>query len=299
MSGILSLEKLTYGEELYYKSKRREAEIFLTSYMVRVMAVVAVFTALHEERAILAEMLGISCSPQERVWTGQVGSTTLCLYGPDQIGRVPAAIATLKFLHEYGKPDLLVVVGIAGGLQIARVGLGDIIIATTITDIATRKIREDQGKIVDNFRPKTYRGDARIRKYLCSHFFCQEKWQGEVAEAAGWPEGTCPQILYGTLASSDAVVASQEWLTAIGSHLCELWPDLLGMEMEAGGVCAVAEEFGLQVGVVRCISDYANPAKSDDEWRRRAMKTVAHLLKSVNLRELLELTNHEESFNIK
>jgi nucleoside phosphorylase len=159
-----------------------------------VMAVFAVFTALHEEREILAEMLGILCSPQERVWTGHVGSTTLYLYGSDQIGRVPAAIATLKFLQEYGKPDLLVVVGIAGGLQVAGVGLGDIIIATTIIDIATRKIGEDQGKIVDDFRPKTYRGDARLRNYLCSHFFNQEKWQCEVAEVTGWPAGTRPQI---------------------------------------------------------------------------------------------------------
>jgi len=43
--------------------------------MVKLMAVVAVFTALHEEKEILAEMLGTSCSPQGRVWTRQVGST--------------------------------------------------------------------------------------------------------------------------------------------------------------------------------------------------------------------------------
>lgn len=263
------------------------------------MAVVAVFTALHEEKEILARMLGLSCSPRERVWIGQLGSTTIYLYGPDQIGRVPAAIETLKFLHEYGKPDLLVMVGIAGGMQIAGVGLGDIIIATTITDIATRKIREDQGKIIDDFRPKTYRGDARIRKYLCSQCFNLERWQCEVTKVAGWPTGNRPQILYGTLASSDAVVASQEWVTAIASHLYELCPDLLGVEMEAGGVCAVAEEFGLRVGVVRCISDYANPAKSDDEWRLRAMKTVAHLLKSLDFDAIIELIDYEREENLE
>jgi nucleoside phosphorylase len=261
------------------------------------MAVVAVFTALHEEKEILAGRLGLAGLPQSHVWTGQLGSTTIYLYGPDQIGRVPAAIETLKFFHEHGKPDFLMVVGIAGGMQITGVGLGDIIIASTITDIACRKIREDQGKMIDDFRPKTYRGDDRIKKYLCSPCFNLEKWQSEVTKTAGWPAGHCPQILYGTLASSDAVVASQEWVTAIGSHLCELWPDLLGMEMEAGGVCAVAEEFDLPVGVVRCISDYANPAKSDNEWRRRAMDTVAHLLKSLDFDAMMGVIDQEREEN--
>ena len=261
------------------------------------MAVVAVFTALHEEKEILAGMLGLTGSPQSRVWTGQLGSTTIYLYGPDQIGRVPAAIETLKFFHEHGKPDFLIVVGIAGGMQITGVGLGDIIIASTVTDIACRKIREDQGKMIDDYRPKTYKGDARIKEYLCSSCFNLEKWQGEVTKAAGWPAGNRPQILYGTLACSDAVVASQEWLTAIGSHLCELWPDLLGIEMEAGGVCAVAEEFGLQVAVVRCISDYANPTKSDNEWRLRAMNTVAYLLKSLDFDAMMGVIDQEREEN--
>ena len=67
--------------------------------------------------------------------------------------------------------------------------------------------------------------------------------------------------------------------------------------MEAGGVCAVAEEFGLQVGVVRCISDYANPAKSDNEWRLRAMNTVAHLLKSLDFEAMLEAIDREREEN--
>ena len=50
---------------------------------------------------------------------------------------------------------------------------------------------------------------------------------------------------------------------------------------------AVAEEFGVQAGVVRCVADYANPTKSDDEWRQRAITTVGHLLQSLDFEALL------------
>lgn len=105
--------------------------------------------------------------------------------------------------------------------------------------------------------------------------------------------GQCPQILYGTLACSDAVVASQEWVSDIARQIFELWPDLLGVEMEAGGVCAVAEEFGVQTCVVRCVADHANPAKSDDEWRQRAIATVGHLLQSLDFEALVEELDQE------
>lgn len=49
----------------------------------------------------------------------------------------------------------------------------------------------------------------------------------------------------------------------------------LGVEMKAGGVCAAAKEFNMDVAVIRGVSDLADPRKSDSEWRRRAMKTVA------------------------
>ena len=257
------------------------------------MSVVAIFAALEEEREILAGMLHLSGSSGGRVLSGQRGATSIYLYGPCQIGRVPAAIETLKFFQEHGKPDLLVVAGIAGGIQAAGVALGDVIVATTIADIATRKIQEDHGKIVQDFRPKAYGADARVKNYLCSPEFDKDCWQSEVAEAAGWPTGNRPQILYGTLASSDAVVASQEWVSGVAGHILELWPDLLGVEMEAGGVCAVAEEFGVQISVVRCVADYANPAKSDDEWRQRAITTLGHLLQSLDFEALVEVLNPE------
>jgi nucleoside phosphorylase len=57
--------------------------------------------------------------------------------------------------------------------------------------------------------------------------------------------------------------------------------------MEAGGVCAAAKMNSIQVVVVRGVSDLADPAKSDNVWRQRAMKTVAHLLESVDFRLLL------------
>jgi nucleoside phosphorylase len=57
--------------------------------------------------------------------------------------------------------------------------------------------------------------------------------------------------------------------------------------MEAGGVCAAAATFGMAPAVIRCVSDLADPSKSDDEWRRRAMKTLAHLIENIDFGVLL------------
>ena len=69
--------------------------------------------------------------------------------------------------------------------------------------------------------------------------------------------------------------------------LCHAWPKLVGIEMEAGGVCAAAEAFQIKAAVVRGVSDLADPSKSNDEWRRRAMKTVAHLIENLDFNVLL------------
>jgi nucleoside phosphorylase len=53
---------------------------------------------------------------------------------------------------------------------------------------------------------------------------------------------------------------------------------LLGVEMEAGGVCAAAEKYSVKVCMLRAVSDNADPSKGDDKWRTIGMKALARLL---------------------
>jgi nucleoside phosphorylase len=165
---------------------------------------------------------------------------------------------------------MLVVAGIAGGFAQEGVSLGDVVVAKSVADLASRKIRQHEDAVIPEFRPREYATDSRISKLFQSGNFDRAKWEQRVIEQGEWPDGRRPTIHFGTVASVDEVVSSNEWVL----KLRNAWPKLLGVEMEAGGVCAAAESFGLKVGVVRGISDHSDPAKSDTEWRRRAMKAV-------------------------
>ena len=86
------------------------------------------------------------------------------------------------------------------------------------------------------------------------------------------------------------MVASDEWRKQIlegkGGD-----PKLLGVEMEAGGVCAAARKDGSPVSMLRVVSDQADPAKADDHWRKLGMKTLADLLKHASLAKVIAALN--------
>ena len=244
--------------------------------------VIAVFVALEMERRVLVTRWKLTQTYPDPVWHGKLNDVEISLYGPDEMGRVSAAVETMRFLGDNRAPDLLIVTGIAGGFERESVRRGDILIATSVADLASRKIR-GSARVIPEFRPREFRTDERLSKYVRSGSFDRAGWEQAVISEAEWPEGLRPTIHHGTVASLDEVVSSAGWVET----LCTAWPKLLGVEMEAGGVCAAAVVKGVPFAVVRGVSDVADPAKSDDEWRRRAIKTVAHLLENVIHSQLL------------
>ena len=80
----------------------------------------------------------------------------------------------------------------------------------------------------------------------------------------------------------DEVVGSKGWC----KELLDNNTQLLGVEMEAGGVCAAAKKHNVDVAVVRGISDHADPSKKDDNWRKISMTTVALLLEEINYQNI-------------
>ncbi len=241
---------------------------------------VAIFAALPMEREILTKFLGLKGDHVQRIFSGELGSTKILVFGPNEMGRVPAAVETMRFLYncqQEHKPSLIVVAGIAGGFIEQAVDLGHIIIARRVIDLASRKIRTKRRITVPEFRPAIYRTDERLQDYLEYNSEKKSAWLQKVVKEVKWPVGKRPVIHYGDIASVDEVVSSEIWK----KRLINAWPKLLGVEMEAGGVCAAAQHFGVPVAVVRGVADHADPAKADTEWRDMAMDTVVHLLKYV------------------
>ena len=246
---------------------------------------IAVFVALDEERKFLVKRWKLKNTYAERgIWRGELPTAKVMLFSSARMGRVSAAVATMEFLSSLEKPDLLIVMGIAGGIKRNGVNRGDVLVPEMIVDLATRKIRQNLEKI--EFRPKEFTLDDRIPSFLRSGNFDEGEWGKSVLEDAEWPQGVRPTIRHGPVASLDEVVSSTSWI----KKLCDAWPKLDGVEMEAGGVCAAAERFNVRPAVIRGVSDHANPLKSDDNWRIISMKTAAHLLERVDFKTILQDT---------
>lgn len=234
---------------------------------------IAIFCALEEERRFLLERWNLKSAGKIdslQYWRGDVKSVPVTLYGPDAMGRVPAAIETMVFLAQV-PVKLILVLGIAGGFK-DKVNLGDVVVANSVVDMATRKVQEADGKVHPKFRPLHFATNTRTEAVRRLHDFT-EAWEQGVRKEAAFPAGKVPVIRAGKpVASLDEVVSSDEWVNRLATAS---GGEIVALEMESGGVCAAARRSNVEVGVVRGVSDLADPAKSDTEWRRRAMIGVA------------------------
>ena len=126
-----------------------------------------------------------------------------------------------------------------------------------------------------------------LRSVLYSDMFDMAKWSAETL-SFGWPKDRRPSIHEGPMASSDEVVSSKEWRNLMiegqGGE-----KKLLGVEMEAGGVCAAAERLRVPVCMLRVISDKADPSKTDNNWRPLGMKTLSNLIERLPFGKVLKL----------
>jgi len=241
---------------------------------------VAVFAALDEERLILIRRWGLRpVSGQYSQWSGELGGVTLLLYGPDRMGRVPAAVATARVLNQ-ARPDMIIVTGLAGGFRESGIESGAILLPANIADLALRRVGEEGAQI----RPDPYELDLRLSRYIRTEL-PEESWRDVAIEEAEWPNGRRPHLEFdGTVACIDAIVADDDYR----ARLLDAWPRIKGVEMEAGGVLHAARELGqIPVSVVRAVSDMADPVKADDVWRRCGILTIAVLLERVNFAAML------------
>lgn len=241
---------------------------------------IAVFVALGEEERILNESLQCTEQNGSHNLHNILAGMDIILFSPGQMGRVPAAVSTMHFLNKADKlPDLILIVGIAGGFEKQNIRVQDVLIPDYVYDMASTKAYEKKdekhGTVEREFRTIPYSLDQKISKYVNSSRFGKRSWAANASGYARCVDDFVPRIITSPISSGDEVVANEEWpINALKIH-----PKICGVEMEAGGVCAAAEVFNVPVAMIRGVSDHANPAKSDDEGRKKAMYIASHLTK--------------------
>jgi nucleoside phosphorylase len=183
------------------------------------------------------------------------------------MGRVQAATATNDAIHRW-KPRYVLLVGIAGGVGAAGVRVGDVLISDQVADFELAKITTSGQQI----RWDVHRADARLLS--AARHLKSTDWQRLITVAR--PGAGVPKRHIGTVATGDKVVAVEQVL----AQYREIWPKLLGVEMEAGGAATAAFNSADKPGffMVRGVSDLADQKKgsaSVEKWRAYACDVAA------------------------
>lgn len=176
------------------------------------------------------------------------------------------AVAATKDAIQRWRPRHIILVGIAGGMPDRDVRLGDIVIADQVVDYEHKKIK---GQATET-RLKVYPVDA-ILLGGCTRLL-EKPWHKDIIAKRTTPD--TPRIHIGPIASGNKVIASRGALV----ELLEGWSEVIGVEMEAGGVAFVAAEARIPFLMVRGVSDLADENKNSDEvkqWRPYACDAAA------------------------
>ena len=188
------------------------------------------------------------------------------IYG---MGRVKAANATNDALRRW-QPRYVVLVGIVGGLASKGVRLGDVLGSEQVVDYELQKLMPDGSEEV---RWEVHQADTRLigqAKDLDDRAW--RKLQRVDAPSTGF----VARAHFGNIASGDKVVA----LAKILEKYRESWRNLIGVEMEAGGVASACFQSPIKPGffMIRGVSDLADESKDTarvEGWREYACDVAA------------------------
>jgi len=251
---------------------------------------IVLFVALEEELDVLCKQWGFKKNATSPAAGGQLGDLAIDILCPKEMGRVAAAVEVSRYLAQRRNdlPKLMVILGLAGGFEENGTKKGHILCGTTVVDLANRKVTDDNEGLNTNFRRHDYALEEALWNVLTSQEFDSDAWIKEAIEISEWPADRRPALYKGLVMSGDEVVSSDEWRRTLIHH----GGKLLGVEMEAGGVCAAAAKFKVPVSMLRAVSDQADPSKADDSWRKIGMKTLGLLMSHLNLGEVLNVISH-------
>ncbi len=197
-------------------------------------------------------------------------------------GNESAAVKTALAMP-YVRPEVIILIGIAGGLKDVR--LGDVVVATAVRGYEKGK-ETDAGFLP---RPDVYNSDSRLVN-AAQHVARMPDWRRRITDRGG-----DPKAILGPIAAGSKVVASETG--AVRQFLREQFSDAAAVEMEGLGLLAAAYHVNVPAVVIRGVSDRADRDKSDD-WQARAAGNASafafELLSVVQLPRLAESGDEAE-----
>ena len=163
------------------------------------------------------------------------------------------------------KPKHIIVIGIAGGNEEKGIKIGDIVVSNSILYYEIGKYKEDELEF-------------RFQSYSVSPLLYDRIINCEIAD------DRCSKVHFGMIASGEKVIAQDYFRWELLSKM----PQILAFEMESAGVASgICHKNGNNFISIRAISDFANPAKSDDS-RITAANNAAIFFKKWLLEEPIE-----------
>lgn len=229
----------------------------------------------------------------------------------EQMGSQSALFSTDGSISDF-EPNLIVVVGIAGGIS-NDLTVGDVCIANEVIDVLhNAKITEVAGKTEIAFAPDFYNVDAELVSsftFLRVHPTFKKMYMDWRTEGGLSPDAIAlgdavradgPEIHLGPLACGP-VVASEQF----NAKLKALHRKLMAVETESGGVFGRLSRSNVPAISIRGISDMADSDKAELERRtqggarRLAMENASRLFQQQikNERFINVAIRHKENSN--
>jgi len=236
-----------------------------------------IITALPEEREGIAKYLpGLQVHSGDGTGDARVyyqarlnlpGKPLVVVTTIGRPGRVSAATAATVAIKRWC-PDVVLLVGIAGGLSKKNVRLGDVIVASHIFDYEHQRLRDGRAPEIHT---NVWQADPNLHRAATDRG--SGRWPGSILLHP--PDGRIPGCRQGTVASGDKFVADEKFLATIDTDQARL----LGVEMEGAGVaCACAEsEHRPRFLMIRAVSDHpdARTGNRGDAAARATWRTYA------------------------
>ncbi len=195
---------------------------------------------------------------------------------PNQMGPTSAAVLATKMILRF-RPKMVVLAGIAAGVDREGLCMGDILAAEHTVDYGAGKITEEAGVPVLRPDPKPLAAEQRLLSRLKHWEACESGALHAIRN--GWPARSPQSALrlhVGPLGSGSAVIASRGPVQDAQSH----WRKLVGIEMEAYGVhraCADAVHPSPVFFCAKSVCDFAD-ANKNDQWQDYAAFTSAEFV---------------------
>lgn len=244
-----------------------------------------IVTALEEERdAILSKLPDHKRQPQTeddiRVYYSSIievpssnnpeGIYRIIVMPLLGMGRVQATVATADAIRRW-RPQYVLMIGIAGGVAVKGVQLGDVLIASQIVDYELQKITPEGPDI----QWEVNQTDSRF--LVAAQNMRDEEWQSLITQKR--PRTGKPKQHVYPIASGDKVIEFSE----IMKKLRGVWSKLIGVEMEAAGVATATFQAASRPGffMIRGVSDLADEKKNSEnvkKWREYACDIAAAYL---------------------